>query len=289
MKSYFAKLADRATLPNVPAASTVQVRKLSDPFESQEPTETQPPSLVKNKRGLQEHVEQAVLKPPQRRETTTELVPVIEQPKQAIREEQNRTLNPEPESTRPAQKTEPIINNTVKETEKVEAKARLLPNDAATPEVIDLTPPQVQSHLLPEQQKQTEDPTEEDQSLEERIWELEEQSVLLRKADAFMSSLLEPRRQPPSSPDKAIVNETMPESFVPREAEPNRIEPTLREPKSTTPTPEGPSLVIGSLIVEVSAPAPAPAPAQTPRVIVRGSPGRRAGLISSRRFGLGQF
>src|SRR5678816_2321638 len=43
MKSYFAKLADRATLANVPAVSAVYAPRVSDPFDSESPQQIHRP------------------------------------------------------------------------------------------------------------------------------------------------------------------------------------------------------------------------------------------------------
>src|SRR5881397_1904705 len=50
MKSYFAKLADRATVANVPAPSAVYAPRVSDPFENSSPQQTQLAPLEMSKR-----------------------------------------------------------------------------------------------------------------------------------------------------------------------------------------------------------------------------------------------
>src|SRR5438046_8733028 len=50
MKSHFTKLADRATLANVPAASAVYAPRVSDPFEDSSHQQPQLPPFAKSTR-----------------------------------------------------------------------------------------------------------------------------------------------------------------------------------------------------------------------------------------------
>src|SRR5215510_13281042 len=99
MKSYFAKLADRATLPNVSAASTASAPKLSDPFESQVPDETQLPSLIKTKRAHNEPEQRAVSKRSRPAETTNARVSPVKPPEHRAHEELTETVTLEPRTT----------------------------------------------------------------------------------------------------------------------------------------------------------------------------------------------
>lgn len=128
---------------------------------------------------------------------------------------------------------------------------------------------------------------------DERLAEIErEQGILLRKSDAFMRSLLGPREAPTKRHDveseesEPRVSSRREESEQPKQS---RLQPSPPAPREREPD-DHPSLVIGSLTVEVV--PPAPAPPVTPRrevVIVRGAPTVRSAVPSSRRFGLGQF
>lgn len=285
MKSYFAKLADRATLPNVPATSTVYAPKLSDPFEAQKPEPLTPPPPAKSR--------------------STEQSPVILSETKDLRnddglrgvEKQERRVADEPAEPLSLKAKRPPDSSHA-EPIPPEVKAVTVPKDIpskketeVTRSVPSLTPTTVEPQAARRMEKATDDQDVNKVSIEERLDHLEQQSLLLRKADDFMSRLLDVRPQPVTKQEERVIHETIVTAVESQQSEPvNRIEPSLRETRPAVSNPEGPSLVIGTLTLEVAPPTqPAAAPQQPPRIVVRGSAGRSKGLISSRRFGLRQF
>ena len=289
MKSYFSKLADRATLANVPAVSAVYAPRVSDPFESESPQQIQPPP-EQNSRRVQSVPDApgVVLSAPLEDAQTDRMRPVVEKQKHTSElPTEVQTLQPKPqddlhvnerrlteESSVESQRSATSKEDATRETESPGALT-LVPREA--PELSELAT----KESLPEDGSEITD---------NRIADIErEQAVLLRKADMFMSNLLEPRREP--TPKNEIKDNAEASTPITRiEKEPvNRLEPVKRMPPSTTQEAEGPSLVIGKLTVEVTPSTPTAAVAPPQRTIVRGSRSRGFGANSSRRFGLGQF
>jgi hypothetical protein len=116
----------------------------------------------------------------------------------------------------------------------------------------------------------------------------DEQAVLLHKADTFMEQLFANRAQPVIKPENEDESEP---SFVVRnktEEPAARLSPPTPAPRAPEPVEDRPGLVIGQLTVEVVPPQPPPAP-PAPVIVVRSGGGNRSSVLSSRRFGLGQF
>jgi len=117
---------------------------------------------------------------------------------------------------------------------------------------------------------------------------LQEAALLLRRADAFMSKLIDRTAAPANAPEPEVEIRSV-SPAQPQAAAPARLQPQPAPP----PTPETDtgktSLTIGRLTVEVVPPSPAPAASRPTVVVVRGSRGRRGSIPSARRFGLGQF
>ena len=129
-------------------------------------------------------------------------------------------------------------------------------------------------------------------SIEERriVEERREEQQLLHKADAFMGALLDRRPPPPAAEETQVEREIQILEPRPQHEAAPRLQPlTAQTPVHDAP-PEPPSLVIGTLTVEVLPSAPAVAPQRPPVVIVRGGRGAgRPSFPSSRRFGMRQF
>ncbi len=120
-----------------------------------------------------------------------------------------------------------------------------------------------------------------------------EQTMLLRKADAFMNELFEDRARFQSGGDLEEESEShQPESLLPLSQliENPRLKPAQAAEATREPDAAQPSLVIGRLTVEVAPSIPPPATPRAPIVVVReAGRGSRDGIPSSQRFGLGQF
>lgn len=293
MKSYFAKLADRATVANVPAPSAVYAPRVSDPFEDSSPQQTQLPPLEKRKR-IHSALEPGglVLSPPADDSRIERTRPIVETHKRAPSEPATEV------PTLPAQQLREnrVSERTVRAVSPLEspstistARETVAETDASR--VAELTPNEAPELSPFRSKEQTSKESDDDNtSSDERISELErEQALLLRKADAFMSSVLDAQR-PAEKNQSKVTSETLPRAITRDEAEPiSRLEPVQRLPPTPAQVSDGPSLVIGKLTVEVISPTPSPAPPQPQRIIVRGSRSRGGSVISARRFGLGQF
>jgi hypothetical protein len=119
-----------------------------------------------------------------------------------------------------------------------------------------------------------------------------EQAMLLRKADAFMNELFEKRARFESGRDLEEESELHQlESLRPlsQPVENPRLKPAQAAEATREADAEQSSLIIGKLTVEVTPPTLPSAPLQPQRIVVRGPRSIQSGVISSRRFGLGQF
>ena len=288
MKSYFAKLADRATLANVPAVSAVYAPRVSDPFESDSPQQIQrPPEQNSQRVQPAPDAPGVVVSSPLEDAQTDRMRPVVETQRHTSElPTEVQTLQPKP--TADLQ----VSERGIKEESSVESPRSETPKEDATreteaPNGLTLVPREAPelSELAAK-----ESPTEaHSETTDKRIGDLErEQAVLLRKADVFMSNLLDARREPtPKNEINDNEDVSTPISTIEREPV-NRLAPVQRMPPTTQES-EGPSLVIGKLTVEVTPSTSTSAVAPPQRTIVRGSRSRGFGAHSSRRFGLGQF
>lgn len=114
-----------------------------------------------------------------------------------------------------------------------------------------------------------------------------EHSGLLRRADQFMNELLDQREHSDQSSGRKVIEDDSPGTT---RLQPNSLPSrTLDRPTRRMSEPDdSPSLVIGKLTVEVSSPTPQP-PQSTRVVVVQRGESRSSATPSSRRFGLGQF
>jgi hypothetical protein len=291
MKSYFAKLADRATLANVPASSPVYTARVSDPFEEASPEQSQlPPLHSKNTQRTFHDPEGFALSPQSDKHRAEQSGIVHERDKRDSAENpvERQTLQPRPSEevvvnklesknadsidSRPAQA---VAEEHTIETE-VRAVVSLLPNKTSEAQPISSHDSSRDQEPLAEQQESVADL---------RV----EEALLLRKADLFMSRLLDGTRETLTQVGDEST-ETARSTISRLEKEPvSRLEPVQKNPPPAIQEPDGPSLVIGKLTVEIAPPTPAPVTPQPQRIVVRGSRGRGSGFKSSRRFGLRQF
>ena len=290
MKSYFAKLADRATLANVTASSSAYAPRVSDPFEEVSPEQTKlpPPTQSQQHTKFQESRGFAVgpptdipAKEPLKSELETRVTNTAETPTEV------ETLQPRSPQQIVIPKSEP----TEVDTNALRPEPRQVDREAkreTTDEVVSLVPNSV-AGTFPVATKESSTGEEERSPERDSLIDLaREQALLLHKADLFMSSLLEGNRDK-NIEEEVDHDEPAPQSLIPDKEPPSRIEPLQRTTPSPVQEANGPSLVIGKLTVEIAPPTPPPAVSQPHRIVVRGSRGRATGVMSSRRFGLGQF
>lgn len=283
MKSYFAKLASRATLANTPAHSAVNTTKVPDPFEGTNETTETPLSPAS----------QAVAPP-----GNIHPVSEISQARATDPLDQPPTLLP---------RAVPTISSA----ESAEAKGEMrgfsavkeTPVAGAEPPSAEVSPPSALQPPIPPPVAAPSSSTmsradETDNSLfaeteraQAQIADLQrEQSILLRKADVFMERLL--GRHAQSTTDAEAGSSSKSPTDAKPEIEPDqppRLQPIPAAPGISEPDSAQPSVVIGTLTVEIVPPAPTPVAPRPQVVVVRENRGSRYGLPSSRRFGLGQF
>lgn len=296
MKSYFAKLAARATLSNAPVPSSVPTSTTQDPFESAsgfdaassprsfaQPTNSfdslrssRSHSLMRSDVNSRSRSEETSSQGTQQNEEqsdsisdSTPLVPNVQPPPQLSRE-----LTPvaqEAVSHRESRQSKPESND---------APAQLVKQES---DISSLAPPTTTREIREPK------PTSEART-EEGLSELKhDQSVLQRKADAFMAQLFERRSKATQQEPDNDEEERRPPKPALRE-EPSRLQPAPKMAALKEVADEQPSLVIGKLTVEVTSATTRTVTPPRQVVVVRGrGTARRGGVPSSQRFGLGQF
>jgi hypothetical protein len=294
MKSYFAKLAARATLANAPEPSSVTTSRTQDPFESAtdvdaassrpfaQPTNTSDSFQTSRSQPLTRSVDNS-----RSRSVETSFERTQSSEEQRDRSSATSVVPNVQPAPQPSLELTPVAQETVSHRESRElivesdqAASRLVKKES---DISSLAP--TTSREIREAKPASE------ADAEEKLAELkQDQSVLLRKADAFMSQLFERRSSvKPRELDDDEEEEERSSKPALRE-EVTRLQPTPKTAPLIEVADEQPSLVIGKLTVEVT---PPPAPAVTPPrqvVVVRGrGAGRQGGVQSSQRFGLGQF
>lgn len=278
MKSYFARLADRAMPAPQPAAPPAPAGEVSDPFAEVAPPLAAAPVPAPPQPGPAPHLTPKPPAPAPR---------AIEEPPPAAPQELPSLRPTPPERT---------IATTTSESPDVKFGGGQTPTElnvgregvAAPPPKIAPPAPQAPPPAVQPVIAQSEAVAAE--SVEAVHDERREELRLLRKADAFMERLLDRSRRAEAEPraeaSEEVHHETLPLRPGPQPAV--RIQPVERAPRPAESAPEPPSLVIGSLTVEVLQPPP-PAPVSPRIVVARGARGARTGIRSSRSFGLRQF
>lgn len=290
MKSYFAKLAARATLPNAPP-TPYRAIPMNDPFENVStagiPTATE---NVSSSEGPKTQSSES--RRPQSTVNTEEIV---------LSRGRDRELKLESDShaqgvTRrpPDVELDHDVPERSRETERADQEAakpspvlKLEPTQSARPQVkqhddlastasaiVADTREPATSHASDQNDKETN----------------AEQTLSLKKADEFMNAFFARRTAPPVpvSNKEEEQPEPAPQIVTARESS-SRLQPAAKPRQPPEPPPEQPSLVIGKLTVEV-VPPPSPVMPRREVVVVRaGSNSRPASIHSSQRFGLGQF
>lgn len=296
MKSYFAKLAARATLANAPASPRTSSASLSDPFEE---SATQP--IVSDVTGTAHHPLHRSPQPPAARVITESQTEVSKPAKPRADERELRTnetrQTPTPPDTVVTKSIAPRPSDVPPAFEPPETRKRSQDDSPAQARFeVDTTQPALQpakstsdAVLIGPKEKETRPSASE---TNERLDEVEKgQATLLQKADAFMAELTVRRRAPPPREEPETHEERQIESVkLNRSHEaPVRLEPVARPARLPEPVDNEPSVVIGNLSVEILPSPPPPSPPQ--QVVVRRSGGvrPRSGAPSSQRFGFTRF
>jgi hypothetical protein len=295
MKSYFAKLAARATLANAPTVLPVAASNTHDPFEETStydrtvspagaaPSEVRsdasvnptPHRAFSDDEGVRTRRKESPANVSEEHDELRETVVTRVEARPIARSSSDLTENSQTQET--ISRLQPR-DSKFESTESTQSA----PNDTSE---FRLAPPSVSERTV--ESRAVSEPGN-DEVLEEMK---REQSALLRKADTFMASLLE--RRPGVAGQEPVLKDTSQES-ISKPASP-RAGPTRLQPPPGSPhvreaaQPDQPSLVIGKLTVEVAPPPQPIAPSPQVVVIRESRSTRRAGIPSSQRFGLGQF
>lgn len=292
MKSYFAKLAARATLAT-PVTSSPTGPKLTDPFENTlvdhpvapAATGTPPVSSPDQVRALQPAPEQS----PFQIETVSPRTPAKDSLLNSSPEARARNQSEGIEGSEPASEIqlEPRASS-------LEERSPVVLESKVTEDPLQLAPPLEKTSSVqaePRAVNNERDSDLEESAENERLAEIQrEQTMLLRKADLFMERLFERRTEKVvhDEPDRDESEREISQENN-KVAEPSRLLPVNPSPRAPEPVDEGPNLYIGKLTVEVVQPAPPPVATPQQIVVVRGPRTGRSVVPSSSRFGLGQF
>ena len=296
MKSYFAKLADRATLANVPATSAVSAAKLTDPFDEPPLVEPRIPTSLDKRTHSSEESSKFAVKAPSAASTSYNTRSLAETQEQAITETPApTTLLPNRQPSESA--TERITHDGVREDSSGEPRVvrveptrkEATPATIAEPISLPLPPPPFAPRIPANSDEAMRSSVNEIAPAEGRLANLEqEHAILLHKADVFMDHIME-RHKPRVTEEGRTEKESFDRKAQlqpPASTSLQPIQPLTRQPDQDT---ERPSLVIGKLTVEVLPPSPVTVAPQSQVVVIRGGRNRSNGLPSGRRYGLSQF
>jgi hypothetical protein len=299
MKSYFAKLADRATQANPQAPSSVQSRKAFDPFEITSPPQSPlPPIEAARAAGMPGNHSSSLASQTVQAENKLPHFHALE--KQQF--EAAQAAEPPPSSLASHITSGNLLNAapgakdrslpTPEQEARQEAGIRQANPSTREPSQPEKPPESATLQLTPKQSEDAIKPLEGENSGNDgqRAHMEDEQSSLLRKADDFMQRLTEHLRAPQSASEEIVEAGSQSQATIaPRQDAAPRLLPA----RSGEPIPEResarPSLVIGKLTVEILPPAPPSIAPLQQVVVVRDVQRGGSGIHSSRRFGLGQF
>jgi len=290
MKSYFAKLAARATLANVPAPSPATTANPHDPFvDTSTIIEPSSRTTIAWETPGSDRVGTTLAQVPPTNDTHTSQLEMV---KSDVRFEHNALpASPEHELTIEAKSASKTFEKPMAAAQHDREQARSENSISNTTREHVLQPPLAPAGM----QTSTHDAKIESTSQPEMnaalVEDDREQSVLLQKADAFMAALLDRRTEETSTRDQnQQITERPQRHEIVREPAPARLQPAPVAARPTESADESPSLVIGKLTVEVLPPPPPPIAPSRQVIVVRGDRNARTHAIrSSQRFGLGQF
>jgi hypothetical protein len=293
MKSYFAKLAARATIANIPVAPS-RFPGSPDPFEAVAPEFGSSPPTIPQPSGVRDDSrEQSAGKPVLKTEDPiSEDVVRVDPGRTHERETRSQPL---PRLQQPAETLSTAFE--IPPPREALSQAREHTPDSRLHREREPTQParsenRITTSIAPKLSLDSTEVSRESGGVEQLEEIQREQSMLLRKADAFMSALLE-RRSETANPsiDRQADLEIPPSKAEPSHAQiPTRLQPPAYAVRAHDDRDDRPSLVIGKLTVEVM-PPPAPPVAPSSQVVIvrEGRSGRGASRNSIQRFGLGQF
>lgn len=292
MKSYFAKLAARATVANIPVAPS-RFPGSPDPFEPVAPEFVTSSPSIPQPTGVRDNApEQNARQPVMTTESPMRRDVVRVDPGRSDRDTGSQPLPrlEQPTLTPPT----PVEIPLQREADSPTSKDSILRREQESTEPV-RSENKITTPILPNFASELAEVTREPGSpgTDAQLEEIQrEQSVLLRKADAFMSALLErPSKTTASSIERqADFDRTPSKAEPPRTEIPARLQPPAPIVSARDDRSDQPSLVIGKLTVEVMPPPSPPAAPSRQVVIVReGRSVRGAARNSIQRFGLGQF
>jgi hypothetical protein len=302
MTGYFAKLAARATQLAVKAPVGMPSRKVYNPFEDSAPAPGPLPStehaenepMTRENEGFAQSLRSRTVQAesrPRRSQTFEQQKPEAgddsarPRPSTAVQIEPfQRVLdsNPggeEPHPSRPLSTTRQETTSPQAHPSRVGLLDQDQPPESTTVRATPKRPNEGTQH------REAEQPSKDEQPIQ-----MEEQSILLSKADDFMRRLTEHWRAPETASRDGFEggSERIPTTAPHRDESP-RLHPTRAGEQVAERESPRPSLVIGKLTVEVLPPAPPSTASGQKVVVVRGARRGGSNILSSRRFGLGQF
>ena len=295
MKSYFAKLAARATPATLSASSPRSVAKMADPFAEHAMPTSESTSLPTREASLSADVTSNAQTSPSTKTIEADL-PTAKYREVELRASDQAYLRPANPISETHQTDLPIERATQRKLKQPSSEVDGLPS--ADESVRQLEPPamakamstvEVSSVNTGQRMRESIDLNADEPSLA-KVDDSESQhdtSFLLSKADDFMERLF--TRHEKSVEYDADVETEQPSEQLTKVEAPTRLQPMPAVSRAAETIAEPPGLVIGTLTVEVMPPHPAPVAPVQRVVVVRGTSGARTALPSSRRFGLSQF
>jgi hypothetical protein len=293
MKSYFAKLAARATLANVPVSSPATTTNLQDPFDDTATVSStsSPQNALPESRAADRHVETSSVQLPPMKENDTSQVGTVTSDLRFEATTQTQSAVVQEPTPKKSGFPIPGESDSFSQRDHQETRSEVRSAVEKSKHVLESTmvPRETQSPVSPEKRETS---AKSESEVDARSAEDEgEQSILLQKADAFMKALFERRSE--ERPDREAAHDTREPAALEgtfRDQAVARLEPAPVAARPTESSDESPSLVIGKLTVEVMPPAPPPIAPARQVIVVRGDRnGRSRSIGSSQRFGLGQF
>lgn len=261
MKSYLSKLADRATLGNVPSSI---------------PMRAKPHDLVAEPRSDASQVEltSPTRRPPESQLQQPESISQLSPTPIGVMKHEVKSVVSQLDNTQPQEITATRIEHSLDPVKALERDERQV-EKRSSPTTANVDDKQIDLEAMASLSL----------DLEQLASVQQDQIGLLKRADEFMADLLTSRSQLNESRD---ADQSIPQSTNAERLQPQTDKSSQKHsPPTRVAEPEPPSLVIGKLTVEVSSPA-SPQP-RSPITVVHVRDQARRGVPSSRRFGIGQF
>ena len=277
MKSYFAKLADRATLGNAFDSSVITPKRLSVEEQRDEELAEQEIGLLTETtqtRHLPTSVERNLPRADREQSVPSSFPDPLAVPPH-VNYEEVRPVRMAPDLFEPTTEVQPTFSDEIY---------------SIVPDIpIKTTPSTSVVNVEPRKTDRKEQPTNNEGSVVDsvRLAAVErDQAELMRRADLFMNSLLNHQPPPIDRPQETKAANKVDDRGS--QAHPAATLAPKSATRKETEQSETSSLVIGKLTVEVTPTVPQPVPQSKVIVVREGGRGRDVGH-SSRRFGIGQF